>query len=496
MRRALFFPIVVVSILSFARPARAGAPEADRGEAAERFDRALRRVNAGDLSGGLAEFQRAYALQPSSVVLYNVGLVDAALNRPVEAARAIEKALANPETLKPENVQRARDVLREQIDKIGQVTLSTNVKEGVVEIDNVEVAKLPLAGPLDVASGPHVVGVIAAGYAPARREILLAGKDRVETRLELVAIEGLLAHIAVSCRIPTADVFVDGERVGKTPLDATITVAPGTHQVEVRRAGYTTAARGITLQDGARGELTLNPTVDKDALGREGGWLAITASETLSVVSLDGDELGMLAGPILVPAGPHRLHVERGGFLAADRDVAVPLGGTTAVSIVFEPTPDTRAHYVSGAQSRRAWSWVTFGLGAAVAAGGVTLALVEQNQLPGAQSTLDAANADWVQGSMRACDHSQALSNAMLMTCDARLNDAANHVDNLRIGRTIGWVAAGVGGATMVAGAVLLLTGDNPHRYDERPPAPMVTAWRIVPLVGPGSFLASAAGSF
>jgi hypothetical protein len=494
MRLALVFALSLLLAISATRPVCADALDATRAEAAERFDRAIRLVNAGDLSGALAEFQRAYALVPAPVVLYNVGLVYVALNRPVEAVHALDKALSGPEALKAEHAARARDALREQSDKVGQVEISTNVKEGVVEVDNVEVAKLPLPRPLEVATGAHVVGVVAAGYAPARREVLVAGRAQVQTHLDivLVAIEGLLAHIELRCRVPAADVFVDGERVGKTPLEASVTVSPGKHQVEVRRAGYASAAREITLGDGARAELALDPSVDKSTLARTGGWLAIAASETQSVVSLDGEEIGLLRGPVQVPAGPHRLHVERGGFLAAERDVDVAVGGTTSVRVVFEPTPDTRAQYVASAESRRRWSWVTLGVGAAVAAGGVTLALLEQSQLPGAQSAFDAAVADLKPG--QPCDSSGFVADPA--ACKAKVNDAAAKVDSLGTARTVGWVVAGVGGAVMVVGAALLLTGDDPHKYDERPTDRLFGGWRVVPQIGPGSVFVSAAARF
>jgi hypothetical protein len=224
---ALLSAVIFRADLAFANNA-----DTPRAEAAERFDRALRLVNEGDLSGGLAEFQRAHVLMPSPVLLYNIGLVHAALHRPVASARALEKALAHPEALRPNEIEQARQILQEQTDMLGHVDVAASVKEGIVEVDNVEVDKLPLAGPLDVAGGPHVIGVISPGYAPARREIVVAGREHAEVRLELVAIEGLLAHIAVRCRVPAADVLVDGERVGKTPLEASITVAPGTHRVQ------------------------------------------------------------------------------------------------------------------------------------------------------------------------------------------------------------------------------------------------------------------------
>ena len=48
-------------------------------EARERFGRGLRLFNDGDNAGALAEFERAYALSPHPSVLYNIGLVNAAV---------------------------------------------------------------------------------------------------------------------------------------------------------------------------------------------------------------------------------------------------------------------------------------------------------------------------------------------------------------------------------------------------------------------------------
>jgi hypothetical protein len=494
MRPAFIFALLLALWCLHAATALAAVPDLPRAEAAERFDRAIRLVNEGDLPSALAEFQRAYALVPAPIVLYNVSLVYVALNRPVEATRNLNTVLANPAGLKPEYVERARNALREQSDKIGHIVMTTNVKEGAVEVDNVEVAKLPLPGPLDVAAGTHIVGVIAPGYAPARREVLVAGHTQAQAHLEvvLVAIEGLLAHIALRSRVPAADVLVDGERVGKTPLETTVTTTPGKHLVEVRRAGYTSASHEITLGDGARGELSLNPVVDKSSLAREGGWISVAASETQSVVTIDGEEVGLLREPIRLPAGLHRLHLERGGFLPSERDVDVPLGGARSVSVAFEPTPETRAQYVSGAQSHRTWSWVTIGAGAAIAAGGVILAVVEQNNLSGARSDRATANAAFQPGGP--CDPRGVIND--LNACMTRVSDAASHVNDLETGRTVGWVAAGVGGAVLAAGVTLLLSGDDPHKYDERPSDRLFGRWRVAPHVASGQYFISAVTGF
>jgi hypothetical protein len=496
MKRML--PVAVLGLLVAIAPVAASAQpsESPRAEAAERYDRALRLVDAGDLSGGLAEFQRAYALAASPVVSFNLGLVYAALHRPVEAARALGKALEAPQALRPEELSRARSAWSAAMEQIGKVEVSANVKEGSVEIDNVEVAKLPLSAPLDVAAGAHVIGIVSPGHAPARREVVVAGHEKVDVHLDLVTIEGLLAHVAVQSLVPAADVLVDGERVGKTPLESTVTVAPGTHQVEVRRAGYVPVIRSITLQDGARADLSMNPGIDPTTLEREGGWIAVTASENQAVVTIDGVEAGLLVGQFRVPRGPHRVHVERGGFLPADRDVEVPYARVVSTKVTFEPTPETRAHYVAGAEARRTWSLVTIGAGVALAAGGVLLAMVEQNQLPGARASRDAASASMVRFSGSPCDPSKNLSDAQSAACAGAVNDANDTINNLELGRTVGWVAAGVGGAALATGLVLLVTGDAPGKYDQKPIEPRLESLRIVPSVGFRTFALAAEVGF
>jgi len=503
MRPLLLSSFVLCVLVALATPSRADSPDPARKEAADRFDRGIHMVDSGDLSGGLAEFQRAYALVPAPVVIYNVGLVYAAMNRPVDAARALEKALKTPEALKPEVAAHAAEVLRAQAEKIGQVVLTANVKEGSVEIDNVEVAKLPLPGPLQVAAGPHVIGVISRGYAPGRKEVLVSAKASADVAIEVVPIEGLLGHIEVRSHVPAADVFVDDGRVGKTPLEASITVAPGAHTVEVRRSGYNPATRSITLQDGAHGELSLDPTIDKSALSREGGYLSIKASEDQAIVSADGEELGLLRGAIQLPAGAHRIHVERGGFIPAERDVNVPAGGTQSVEIVFEPTPDTRAVYVASAVSRRTWSIVTMIAGAVIGAGGAIFNVAyEDGHLNTDRATLNGINASFTKGATppNFCDMSQ---NDMLpnggsraTVCQNMQQSAQANVNNDQAAQTVGWVAAGVGGAVLVTGLVLLVTGDNPHKYDEKPSDEILGGWRVTPMIGYGRLSLSAGREF
>src|SRR5580692_7562805 len=79
--------------------AQTKAPSATQVEARTRFDQGIKLFNDGDNAGALAAFQRAYQLIPNPLVLYNIGLVYAAMGRPVDAVAALDELLANPGTV-------------------------------------------------------------------------------------------------------------------------------------------------------------------------------------------------------------------------------------------------------------------------------------------------------------------------------------------------------------------------------------------------------------
>ena len=45
-------------------------------------------------------------------------------------------------------------------------------------------------------------------------------------------MEGKAAHLKVNTHLRGADVLVDGQATGKTPLATSLTIAPGQHKIE------------------------------------------------------------------------------------------------------------------------------------------------------------------------------------------------------------------------------------------------------------------------
>src|SRR3954469_17047652 len=94
--------------------AHAAEPDAAaKADAAKRFDRGLTLFDEGDNAGALAEFKQVYSTLPNAVVLYNIGLVYAAMQRPVEAVDALKKVVDDASLSKAQH-DRAQTTLTDQ----------------------------------------------------------------------------------------------------------------------------------------------------------------------------------------------------------------------------------------------------------------------------------------------------------------------------------------------------------------------------------------------
>lgn len=468
-------------LLAYASPVRAQEAAPDpKLEARERFGRGLRLFNEGDNAGALAEFKRAHELSPHPVVAYNIGLVYGAMGRAIEAVATLDEVIKNPGTLAPDKLEKAKTARAEQLARIAEIELRTNVTSGDVEIDGVRVAKLPLSKPLKVTSGSRVVGVVAPGHIPERREVTIAGGAKLAVSFELQPMQGRIAQLAVKANVPGAAVFVNGKPAGKTPLAATLTLAPGDHVIELRRPGYVTAKKGVSVGEGAYGEASFELAEDPAQVRSHGGRLALQLSEPDASFSIDGVPKGKYVASIRLPTGPHVLEVERAGFESVQRTIDVASSGaTTSVRVELEPTPEYRAKYEKKAQLFQTWGWVGL-LGGAVLAGSGTGFLI-WNEGVKDDKLAEATEADRLRQNKlgKYCDPSSPL--ASTEDCDNQVDVALDEYDSAKARDLFGWVAVGAGGAAIAAGAVLLLTGDDPKRYERE--RPELTKRRLVPML-------------
>jgi hypothetical protein len=456
--------------------------EAAKSEAAARFQRAMQLYRNGNLAPALAELELANEIAPHPVVLFNIGVLRAELALHVEAEAAFEKLLASPGSLAAERVERAKVLLGEQKAMIGIVALDVPVSGAQIEIDGVVVGTQPAVSSVRLATGPHVVGALAPGHAPVRKLVTVAAGATTAVRLDPPVIEGRLAHLTVRTHVPGAEVVVDGEVVARTPLAASISLLPGRRVIELRREGYRTARAELTLDEGATGEVSLDPEEDEVRSKMRGGDLRLDLTESQAVVTVDGRSRGTYVAPLRLSEGAHRILVERGGFRPLVRDVTVAAGQETTLSLALEPTPERRAEHVARASERRIASIVTMGIGAAVMGGAGGFLGWNASNKAEKQSVFDADYALCRKGELTVSE------------CETRLttsNDAVNQASSLDV---VGGVGLGLGGAAIVTGLVVLVSGDDPYKYEARP----VERLTLVPTFAPtrGGFSLGFAGSF
>jgi hypothetical protein len=472
--------------------------DASKAEAASRFERGLKLFNAGDNAGALAEFKRIYEIMPNPVVLYNLGLVYAAMGRPVDSVDALEGAIAS-KSLSERDLARAEETLTEQKARVGRL-LVTTVPEGAwIEIDNVQVAKTPLTAPLRVSQGTHIIGAVAEGFAPARKELVIAGNSEEKLHLELVPAQGKqIANLFVKTSTRGADVIVNGEVVGKTPLATTVALAPGRHVVELSRPGYVKLRREIELAQGATGELGMDLAVDQAALASEGATLVLDPSESPVELTVDGERKGVYTTPLRLPRGHHRLSVASAGFVPQELDVDLDPKKSNVVPVALEPTPETRERYESVASFHRTWGIIGMIGGVVIGGTGAVLSVIGGGNLEDAEAELaglDQKLAD----SVPPCDWRNGFmaEDGTSTQCDTARANAQQDIDGAKTLRAVGYVGIGVGAAVAVTGLVLVLTGDDPGRY-ERPRAPGANRRRprFAVVDGPGEAGAALRMSF
>jgi hypothetical protein len=360
---------------------------ATKADARQRFDQGVRLFEKGENAAALAEFKRAYDLIPNVLVLYNIGLVYAAMDRPVDAVDALDKVLDGAAGLAPAQAQKARQVRADQAARIAEVMVVTD-QPAVLEVDGIEAGRTPLERPLRVASGAHVLAAMAPGCLPARREITLAGRTTQTLTLALLPTESSNAHLTLLVSVPGVDVLVNGQRAGLTPLPASVAVAPGAAVIELRRPGYRDAKRTIQVGEGSNGTLSFDMEEDPAAPASIKGRLRVTPSEAGATVSVDGLLRPDAQSGISVVSGPHLLRVERGGFVAFERPVDVAAGADTSLVATLIPTAETRAAADEGAHNRRLLGGSLIGGGAAIALAAAIFAIATRNDLSSANATL------------------------------------------------------------------------------------------------------------
>lgn len=220
-------------------------------ELKEAGDRAMSSLRYAE---ALDDYERATAIEPHPVLLFNRGRALQALHRYPEALEHFE---AFEREAPPELVARAGQ-LAELMERLraqaGRVELACDVPGATVLVRGVKVGVTPLARPLDLNAGPAHVSVLADGRVPFERDIVVAGRGEQRLDVRLVPIKAR-GRVVVRSPVSGAIVFVDGQRLGAVPAEAALPA--GRHRVRLEHPDFAATDSTFEIADGDKKVVSL-----------------------------------------------------------------------------------------------------------------------------------------------------------------------------------------------------------------------------------------------
>ncbi len=173
-----------------APPAKSSLPTASVSDgvdgARDRFQRGVELYKDGNFDAALAEFSRAYQLQPNYRILFNLAQTQMERHDSVEAQRLLRQYLndGGAELVPERRAQVERDLVALQ-KRVAELRVSVDVPGAELLIDGAVVGVSPLGSSLWVNAGVRQLLVRKPGHLPTERSLSVPGGESVTLELHL-----------------------------------------------------------------------------------------------------------------------------------------------------------------------------------------------------------------------------------------------------------------------------------------------------------------------
>jgi hypothetical protein len=211
------------------------------GEARQHFQAAEAAERRGEYETALREYQAAYEAKPHPAVLFNLATVYERLGELEQAAELYERYLTErPDASDSPSVRTRASSLR---SRPSRVSVESQPPGARVALDGVQRCTAPCD--FAVSAGEHEVSAELAGREVQRKRVAAGFGKSLPLVFSLAPRSG---RLVVDSLPAGAEVTVDGERAGSTPIE--LEVAPGRHQVVWRLAGHRPRGRSVDVRGG------------------------------------------------------------------------------------------------------------------------------------------------------------------------------------------------------------------------------------------------------
>jgi len=153
------------------------------------FDEAVEALRQEDYPAALAALQESWALNPRPIVMYNIANCQGALFDYPAAIASFEAYLeAGADSEPSDRLQEAGRRIAELEPRVGQVVLTVDPPGAQLLVDGRDAGTTPLAEPVRLGPGPHVVELRKDGFESFRRELTVEQGERVEVVAALLPL--------------------------------------------------------------------------------------------------------------------------------------------------------------------------------------------------------------------------------------------------------------------------------------------------------------------
>jgi hypothetical protein len=334
------------------------------------FRSGVEAFEARRLDEALTQFESAYeACSTQPATLHRLGLVHAELDHSAEAVEFLEAYVsAAGRSLDRRARTEIERLLARHRPRVGQLVVRADVP-AMLFIDGRARVRLPLSSPIPVVIGERTIRVEAPGRTTFEGSVTVEAGRPAEVFASLPRVPVRRGTIRVTTPIRQAEIRLDGELVGETPLRDVLPVDVGSHVLSARRAGYVREQREVEVVD--ENEVAVEFRLELAEEREEGAWgrAEVVLPTDAAVVRIDGRQVDA-SDLIDLPVGEHELVVEAPGRQTHEERFVVRRGETATLEPSLRWTDEARADIAASASKRRLWGFISAGVGAAVAVGG------------------------------------------------------------------------------------------------------------------------------
>jgi hypothetical protein len=236
----------------------------------------------GDYAGAALKWDVAYKTSRDARLLWNVAAARKAERKYAEVDRLVKQYLREAAELSEADRAEAQQLLATIQAFLADVTLQASETGAQVSIDGVVVGATPIAEPLRLDIGQHVITVSKPGFERVELKQQVTGNTTLTVSLVPQLHEGKLRIISPA----ESTVKVDGKKVTSGTWEGVL--ASGPHRVEVSAPGklpFTTDAQisddqsevlRVSLQDKDPLAASRSPDLSERSSESSHGWIWVT----------------------------------------------------------------------------------------------------------------------------------------------------------------------------------------------------------------------------